>query len=176
MSRMRERYEAGPVPGEPPLRIAVSGSGICDTAVATEAEAVGCAIAEAGAILITGGRSGVMEAACRGASRAGGISIGFLPGGEGEEANPWVTVPIPTGMGQGRNFLVARAADALIAVSGEWGTLSEVALARKLEVPVVLLRPTLTANLGLPCAETPQEAVQMALRLGRSRRVPGVAR
>lgn len=173
---MRERHEAGPLPAEPPLRIAVSGSGVCEPADSAAAEAVGRAIALAGAVLITGGRTGVMEAACRGAQKAGGLSVGFLPGSEAEEANPWVTLPIPTGMGQGRNVLVARAADALIAVAGGWGTLSEVALARKLEVPVVLLRPTLGASLGLSVAESPDDAVALALGLARARRGPAIKR
>lgn len=176
MSHMRERYEAGPMPGEPPLRIAVSGGGTCGPADAAAGEAVGRAIAQAGAVLITGGRTGVMEAACRGAYEAGGVTVGFLPGGQPEEANPWVTVPLATGMGQGRNLLVARAADAVIAIAGAWGTLSEIAFARKLEVPVVLLRPTLAASLGLPVADTAEEAVAQALELGRARRGPGVVK
>ncbi|HUF13625.1 MAG TPA: TIGR00725 family protein [Longimicrobiales bacterium] len=174
-SRMRERHESGPLPPEARMRIAVSGSGVCETEIAADAEAVGRALAEADVVLLTGGRTGVMEAACRGAHLAGGMSVGFLPGGQAEEANPWVTVPVPTGMGQGRNILVARSADALIAIAGGWGTLSEIALARKLEIPVVLLRPTIAKGLGLPIAESPQEAVTMAIELGRSRRAPGVA-
>lgn len=176
MSRMRERHEAGPMPAEPALRIAVIGSGVCDEDDALAAEAVGRAIAEEGAVLITGGRTGVMEAACRGAHGAGGLSVGFLPGAQAEEANPWVTIPIATGMGQGRNILVARTADALIAVAGGWGTLSEIAFARKLEVPVVLLRPTLAASLGLPVAGSAEEAVRLALKLGRAFRGPGVVK
>ena len=164
------------MPGEPPLRIAVSGSGACSANDASAAEAVGRGIAEAGAVLITGGRTGVMEAACRGAHEAGGITVGFLPGAQAEEANPWVTVPIATGMGQGRNILVARSADAVIAVAGGWGTLSEIALARKLEVPVVLLRPTHAAGLGLPVAGTPEEAVALALEAGRAFRGTGVVK
>lgn len=172
---MRERHESGPMPPEARMRVAVSGSGACEQSIAAEAEAVGRALAEAGVVLVTGGRTGVMEAACRGAHQAGGTSIGFLPGAQAEEANPWVTVPIPTGMGQGRNMLVARSADALIAVAGGWGTLSEIALARKLEIPVVLLRPTLATGLGLPVASSAEEAVTMAIEMGRSRRAPGVA-
>lgn len=174
MSRMRERHEQGPMPGEPALRIAVSGGGVCGVEDAAAGEAVGRAIAEAGAVLITGGRTGVMEAACRGAQEAGGLTVGFLPGTQAEEANPWVTIPIATGMGQGRNILVARAADAVIAIGGGWGTLSEIAFARKLEVPVVLLRPTLAASLDLPLAGSPEEAVSIALGLARAFRGPAI--
>jgi len=174
LSHMRERHETGPMPGEPPLRIAVSGGGSCTPAEARAGEAVGRGLAEAGAVLITGGRTGVMEAACRGAHGAGGLTVGFLPGGQPEEANPWVLVPIATGMGQGRNFLVARSAEALIAIAGGWGTLSEIAFARKLETPVVLLQPTLGATLGLPVADTPEQAVAMALEMARAHRSTGV--
>lgn len=154
----------------PPLRVAVSGGGVSDDDDAAAALEVGRAVAEAGAVLVTGGRTGVMEAASRGAFEAGGVTVGILPGDDADEANAWVTVPIATGMGQGRNILVVRAADAVVAIGGEWGTLSEVALARKLDVPVVLLRPTLTASLELPVADDPAAAVRMALEAARARR------
>ena len=97
---------------------------------------MGRLLAEAGAILVTGGVSGVMEAASKGAREAGGTTLGILPGADRRDANPWVAVAVPTGMGEARNALVVRAADALVAVGGAWGTLSEIALARKAGKPV----------------------------------------
>ncbi len=101
------------------------------------AEEVGKLLAEAGAIVVTGGRTGVMEAASKGAREAGGMTLGILPEADRREANPWVAVAVPTGMGEARNALVARAADAVVAIGGAWGTLSEIALARKAGKPVV---------------------------------------
>jgi len=156
---------------ERPLRIAVCGAGECDAALAQEAEAVGRAIAQAGAVLICGGLGGVMEAAARGAASAGGLTIGLLPGARAADANPWIRIPLPTGLGEARNTLIARTADAVVAVGGEWGTLSEVAFARKLGIRVVLLRPApLTAGLGLEVADTAAEAVERALAYARAAR------
>ncbi len=149
----------------PPLRIAVAGAGICDDELMALARDVGHAVAEAGAILLCGGLGGVMEGAARGAADAGGVTIGFLPGSDPRHANQFIQIPLPTGLGEGRNVLVARTADALIAIGGEWGTLSEVAFARKVGVPVVLLRPHRTADLGLPVARTGDEAVRRAIEL-----------
>lgn len=146
-----------------PVRIAVAGAGICGPELMALAEQVGRAIAAADGVLICGGLGGVMEGAARGATAAGGLTIGFLPGRDARNANPYVQVPLPTGMGEGRNVLVARTADAVIAIGGEWGTLSEVAMAKKCDVPVVLLRPGLTDLPELPRAETAEEAVRMAL-------------
>lgn len=146
-----------------PPRIAVVGAGICGDDLLALAESVGRTIAEAGGILICGGLGGVMEGAARGAAGAGGITIGFLPGAEARNANAYIAIPLPTGLGEGRNVLVARTADAVIAIGGEWGTLSEVALARKVGVPVILLRPGLTAHLELPVAEDADDAVRRAL-------------
>lgn len=145
------------------VRIAVAGAGICGPELLELAESVGRAVARADGILICGGLGGVMEGAARGASEAGGLTVGILPGRDPRNANPYIHVPLPTGLGEGRNVLVARTADALIAIGGEWGTLSEVAMARKCDVPVVLLRPGLTAGLDLPVAEDPKQAVGLAL-------------
>src|SRR4051794_8746581 len=112
-----------------PPYIAVIGAGDASTDEEQAAEAVGAHLAEAGAILVCGGRGGVMEAACRGAKARGGTTIGILPGASRAEANPYVDVAIATGLGELRNGLVVRAADALVAVGGAFGTLSEVALA-----------------------------------------------
>jgi uncharacterized protein (TIGR00725 family) len=101
-----------------------------------QAEEAGAAVAEAGAILVCGGLGGVMEAACRGARSRGGVTVGILPGGDRADANGWVTIALPTGLGEARNALVVRAADALVAIGGGWGTLSEVALALRAGLPV----------------------------------------
>ncbi len=156
-----------PEAAERPVRIAVAGAGTADTELAAVAEAVGRGIAEAGAVLICGGMSGVMEAAARGCAEAGGLTIGILPGGDAGAANAHIRVPLPTGLGEARNVLVARTGDAMVAIGGSWGTLSEVALARKVGVPVVLLRPGLTEGLELPVAETAEQAVELALAAGR---------
>lgn len=106
---------------------------------ATTAETVGAGLAELGLTVLCGGRSGVMEAACRGVARAGGISVGLLPDGEWETANPYVTVPIATGIGVARNALIARASICLIAIGGGVGTLSEIAFGLQFGRPVFAL-------------------------------------
>jgi len=146
----------------------VCGGHGADASAISLAEQVGAAIARAHAVLICGGLGGVMEAAARGASSAGGLTVGVLPGTSADEANPWIAVPLPTGMGEARNALVVRFANAIIAIDGEWGTLSEVALACRMGIPVVLLAPTLTAGLGLETATGPDDAVARALALSIS--------
>lgn len=122
----------------PPPRawIAVVGPGSASVAQLEAAEEAGAAIAEAGAGLVCGGLGGVMEAACRGARSRGGLTLGLLPGKDREAANGWVIVAVPTGLGEARNALVVRAADAVVAIGGGWGTLSEIALALRTGVPV----------------------------------------
>ena len=117
--------------------VAVVGASEASAEDAARAEAVGAGLARRGAIVVTGGRGGVMAAASRGAVENGGMAVGLLPGATRDEANQWVTVAIPTGLGELRNGLVVRAADAVIAVGGAYGTLSEMALALKTSVPVV---------------------------------------
>jgi uncharacterized protein (TIGR00725 family) len=129
------------------------------------AEAVGRLVAEAGAVLVCGGRGGVMEASCRGARSAGGLTVGLLPGVDRDAANPFVDVAIPTGLGELRNGLIVRSADAIVAIGGEWGTLSEIALAAKTGTPVVGID---TWDLGRDEIETatdPAAAVARALAL-----------
>jgi uncharacterized protein (TIGR00725 family) len=94
-------------------------------------------LAQRGAVVVTGGLGGVMEAASRGARQAGGTTVGILPGSARTTANAWVEVAIPTGLGEARNALVVRAADALIAIGGEYGTLSEIAFGLKAGKPVI---------------------------------------
>jgi uncharacterized protein (TIGR00725 family) len=120
--------------------VAVVGAGDADDELRATAEEVGQRLAEAGAAVVCGGLGGVMEAACHGAKSAGGLTIGILPGRRRDEANPWVDVAIPTGMGETRNALVVLSADAVVAIGGEHGTLSEVAFGLKLGRPVVGLR------------------------------------
>jgi len=117
--------------------IAVCGPAEASPEEAALAEAVGREIARAGAILICGGLGGAMDAAARGCANEGGTSIGILPGETRAGASPHLTLAVPTGLGEARNVLVVRAADAVIAVSGEYGTLSEIALALKTARPVV---------------------------------------
>lgn len=153
--------------------IAVVGSGAADVALAARAEEVGHLLALRGAVLVCGGLGGVMEAACRGAKAGGGTTLGILPGLDRGEANPYVDVAIPTGLGEARNALVVRAADALIAIGGEFGTLSEIALALKTGKAVVGLETWELARGGtvstaIVQAGTPKEAVERALQLAGS--------
>jgi uncharacterized protein (TIGR00725 family) len=126
------------------------------------ADAVGRNLAEGGAVLVCGGLGGVMAAACRGARSAGGTTVGILPGHDRAAGNEWLTVAIPTGLGELRNGLVVRAADAVIAVGGAYGTLSEVALALKTGLPVIGVH---TWDIdGIEPVDSPEEAVERALR------------
>lgn len=155
-----------------PLLIAVIGESDPTPEIAALAETVGAEIASAGAVLVCGGLGGVMEAACRGARGKGGITIGILPGTRPVEANPYVTYAIPTGLGHARNILVARSAQAVIAIGGRYGTLSEIAFAKVEGTPVIglltweLRRGEFGENAILRTAD-PKEAVRMALEAGR---------
>jgi uncharacterized protein (TIGR00725 family) len=117
--------------------IAVVGPGEAGEHELAVAETVGAEVAAAGAVLVCGGLGGVMEAACRGARSRSGTTVGLLPGLDRDAANGWVQIAIPTGLGEARNALIVRAADALVAVGGGWGTLSEIAFAVKAGLPVV---------------------------------------
>jgi len=157
------------------LHIGVIGEGECSARTAALARRVGAAVAKSGAVLCSGGLGGVMEAASRGATEAGGVVVGILPGFRRQEANRWVTVPIVTGMDQARNVVLVRSCDALIAVGGMYGTLSEIALALKLGVPVVGLgtwRLRQPAGRPVPIIRvaTPEAAVARALRAARTAR------
>lgn len=136
------------------------------------AEEVGVEIARRGAVLVCGGLGGVMEAAARGAKRAGGLTIGILPGVSAQEANEFIDVPVVTGIGEARNALVVRSSDAVIAIAGSYGTLSEIALALKMGVPVVgmgtwQLRSPDGNEPPIICASSPQKAVAHALEAAR---------
>ena len=117
--------------------VAVVGGSMAGADVCQVAETVGRELARHGAVVVCGGLGGVMEAACRGAKAAGGTTVGILPGDDRAEANPFVDIAVPTGMGEARNALLVRAVDAVVAVAGEFGTLSEIALALRLGKPVV---------------------------------------
>ncbi len=120
------------------MQIAVVGGGLCTPDVREMAERLGRLLAEQGHILICGGLGGVMEAACRGAREAGGVVVGILPG-EKQDANPYVSIAVATGMNHARNVIIIKSCDAVIALPGEYGTLSEIALALKMNRPVISL-------------------------------------
>jgi uncharacterized protein (TIGR00725 family) len=150
----------------------IGGGGNVPDPVRAAAEKVGRAVAQAGAVLVCGGLGGVMEAACRGAAEEGGRTVGILPGLDRSEANRHVEVAIPTGLGEARNVLVVRAADAIVAVDGEYGTLSEIALALQAGIPVVgldtwELARAGVADDGIVRADDPDQAVTLALELAR---------
>jgi uncharacterized protein (TIGR00725 family) len=150
--------------------IAVIGGGECSKEEAELAEAVGRKLAKQGAILVCGGLRGVMEAACKGASAEGGITIGILPGDSRQSANPHVQIPIVTGMGYARNAVVVKSAQAVIAIGGSYGTLSEISHALQNDIPVIglntwaLSRNAQPDNSIIP-VQSPTEAVDKALNL-----------
>ncbi|MFV9505268.1 MAG: TIGR00725 family protein [Oscillochloridaceae bacterium umkhey_bin13] len=145
--------------------IAVCGSGAEDAHLNTQAEAVGRLIAQRGATLICGGLGGVMAAACRGASQAGGLTVGILPSADPTTANPHVQVAVATGLGHARNAIIVQSAAAVIAIGGEYGTLSEIALARKVGRPVVGLDSWPLGEPHLTTAGDPETAVALAFAL-----------
>jgi len=143
--------------------IAVIGSSSCNAEVAACAETVGRLLAEHGAVLLCGGLGGVMEAAARGAKQRGGLTVGILPGADPGEANPYIDVPLATGMGEMRNALIVRAAQAAIAIGGGWGTLSEIAMAQRIKTPVVGLHDAFAPAIEIPRVTSPEAAVAWAL-------------
>ena len=144
--------------------IGVIGAGSCDEAASAMAYDIGKGIAEAGYTLVCGGLGGVMEAACQGAYEAGGLTVGILPGDTAEAANPYVKIPVVTGLGIARNVIIVRSSRVLIAVSGGPGTLSEIAFALQLQVPVVSLK-SFSVSEQVVRATDPAHALQEALRL-----------
>jgi len=154
--------------------IAVIGGNQCSKEEAKLAEGVGRELARRGAILVCGGSGGVMEAACKGASSEGGLTIGILPGENPQAANPYVQIPIVTGIGYARNVAVVKSAQAVIAIGGNYGTLSEIAHALQSAIPVIGLNTwSLSRNgqLDEPIirAESPAEAVNKALSLAKNK-------
>jgi uncharacterized protein (TIGR00725 family) len=149
---------------------AVIGPGACDRDTETRAYEVGAGLAKAGLTVVTGGELGAMEAASRGASDAGGLSVGLLPGVDRSRANEYADITLVTGIGHARNLAVVASADVVVAVGGGWGTLSEIGLAGVIGRPVVLLAGwRLAHELELPgevhYAKDTAEAVEQAVRL-----------
>ena len=160
-----------------PVYVAVSGGGEAEDEACRLAEEVGMELARLGAVVVTGGLGGAMAAACRGAKNRGGTTIGILPSDDRADANAWVDVAVPTGLGEGRNALIVRAADAVVAVAGEFGTLSEIALALRLGKPVIGLATWELARDGQPvqaivAAATAAEAAETAVAMATARRGP----
>jgi uncharacterized protein (TIGR00725 family) len=148
--------------------IAVIGGGQCSKKEAQVAEEVGRQLAKRGAILVCGGLGGIMKAACKGASSAGGTTIGIIPGDNRQTANPYVQIPIVTGLGEARNVIVVKSAQAVIAIGGSYGTLSEISYALKNGIPVIGLNTWSLARNGrqdksIISAQSPAEAVEKAL-------------
>ena len=146
------------------IQIGVIGADQCSLEIERLAEEVGREIAKKKALLICGGLGGVMEASARGAKKEGGVTIGILPGFSFEDANPFIDIPIVTGLSHARNVLVVRSSQAIIAVEGGYGTLSEIGIALKLRKPVVGLR-TWDVSKKIVTVETPEDAVKKAISL-----------
>lgn len=145
--------------------IGLIGGSVCTPEIEEAAEKVGRGIAERDGILICGGLGGVMEAGCRGAKEAGGMTIGILPGTNQKDANKYVDIPIPTGIGYARNIIIVNTSDSVIAVNGKFGTLSEIAFCLQLGVPVIGLF-SWEIDPSIIIANTPEQAVDIAFSIG----------
>ena len=148
---------------EPPFRIAVVGGAQASKVECELAQELGRQLAGLGTLVVCGGGGGVMKAVAQGATEAGGLVIGILPGSDPKSAKPWIGIPRSTRMGEARNALVVQGAEAVISVGGEWGTLSEIALASKIGLSVGTLGNPPARGLGLPVLENPVEAARWAL-------------
>lgn len=153
--------------------IGVIGAGDATGEVYEAAVEAGREIARRKFTLVCGGMGGVMEAACRGAKSEGGLTVGIIPGELKDEANPYVDIPVVTGMGHGRNIIVVRSSDAIIAIGGSFGTLSEIAFALRLGIPVIGIN-TWDVSSEIIQAENPREAVELAAGLVDARAARGV--
>ena len=158
-----------------PIFVSVIGAGDASSEAEALAEEVGRGLAERGAVLVCGGLGGVMAAACRGAKSAGGTTIGILPGSDPGAANPWVDIPIPTGLGYARNTIVVKTGTAVVAVCGAFGTLSEIGHALADGKTVVGLRTWELSREGgvdrsVVRAESAEDAVEKALAAARGAR------
>ena len=153
--------------------VAVVGGSECTDAEGAVAEDVGRRLAQAGAIVLCGGLTGVMEAVAKGARAGGGLTIGILPGNDPADANRFIDIPLATGMGEMRNALIVRAAGAVIAIGGSYGTLSEIALALRIGTPVVGLHDRFAGTVDIPRAGDAAEAVDLALARAARPRDPG---
>jgi uncharacterized protein (TIGR00725 family) len=155
--------------------IAVIGDSSCSPEEAKLAESVGELLAQRGATIVCGGLGGVMEAVCRGAKSEGGLTVGILPGQDSSMANPWIDIPVVTGMGEARNIAVVKSAQAVIAIGGGYGTLSEIAYARKSNIPVIGLNTWSLSRNGreddsIIRVQSANEAVGKAISLANRRK------
>jgi uncharacterized protein (TIGR00725 family) len=155
--------------------IAVIGDSSCSPEEAKLAESVGELLAQRGAIIVCGGLGGVMEAVCRGVKSKSGLTVGILPGEDSSMANPWVDIPVVTGVGEARNFAVVKSAQTVIAIGGGYGTLSEIAYARKSNIPVIGLNTWSLSRNGreddsIIRVQTATEAVGKAISLAKRRK------
>ena len=160
--------------------IAVIGDSSCSAEEAKLAETVGELLAQRGATIICGGLGGVMEAVCRGAKSKGGLTIGVLPGEDSSKANPWVDIPIATGVGYARNMAVVKSAQSVIAIGGNYGTLSEIAYALKSGIPVIGLNTWALSQNGqednsIIKVNSAAEAVDKAISLAKRHEVYEIA-
>jgi uncharacterized protein (TIGR00725 family) len=160
--------------------IAVIGGSSCSAEEAKLAEAVGEQLAQHGATIVCGGLGGVMEAVCRGAMSKGGLTVGILPGEDSNLANPWVSIPVVTGIGEARNVAVVKSAQAVIAIGGGYGTLSEIAYALKSGIPIIGLNTwSLSRNGkeidGIIKLDNAKKAVDKAVALAKKHKAPEIA-
>jgi uncharacterized protein (TIGR00725 family) len=160
--------------------IAVIGNSSCSPEEAKLAETVGELLAQQGVIIICGGLTGVMEAVCRGAKSKGGLTVGILPGQDSSMANPWVDIPVVTGIGEARNVAVVKSAQAVIAIGGSYGTLSEIAYALKSSIPVIGLNTWSLSRNGrkddsIIRVQSATEAVDKAISLAQRRKNDEIA-
>jgi uncharacterized protein (TIGR00725 family) len=154
-------------------QVAVCGPRECTDEERSAARSVGALLAEAGVVVLCGGGSGVMAAVVDGVRSAGGLVIGIRPGDDPDDATPGLSAVVATGLGEARNAVLVRSADAVIAIGGSWGTLSEIALARRAGIPVVGLRTWTVLDAdgrvladAVPAASSPEDAVRQALGRG----------
>ncbi|HDH87933.1 MAG: TIGR00725 family protein [Desulfobacterium sp. 4572_20] len=143
--------------------IGVIGAGECSPYIYNQASELGHLIGKNGWVLFCGGLGGVMEGAAKGCYQSGGITVGILPGKEKDSANPFITLPIATGLGEGRNLLVVRASDVVVAIAGGYGTLSEIGFALKIGKPVIGLQ-TWPGIDGIDYVETPKQAINIVAK------------
>jgi uncharacterized protein (TIGR00725 family) len=160
--------------------IAVIGDSSCSPEEAKLAESVGELLAQQGTTILCGGLGGVMEAACRGAKSKGGLTIGILPGQDPSTANPWVDIPVVTGIGEARNVAVVKSAQAVIAIGGRYGTLSEIAYALQSNIPVIGLNTWSLSRNGqkddsIIRVRSAAEAVDKAISLTKRRKIYEIA-
>ncbi len=148
------------------MRISVIGAGECCPTIYNEALALGRLLAKEGHLVICGGRGGVMEAVAQGVAMVGGVTIGILPGRDIKEANKYITYPIANGLGEMRNFLVVLNGDIVVAVSGKYGTLSEIALAKKIDRPVIVMGRWQSIEGVIP-VKTPKDVIKTINKLSK---------